>query len=121
MELSSTYQEILTQMDAWQDALRTIVSKQTAIQHLWQQGQYEQVIFTGCGSTYYLALTAASLFQTKTFTAARAAPASELLLHPDSIYVPHKRTLLVTISRSGMTTETIQAAQEFVGQGRGDV
>ncbi|MBC8171197.1 MAG: SIS domain-containing protein [Anaerolineae bacterium] len=121
MELSSTYQEILTQLDAWRDALRIVVTRQDDIQHFWQQGGYEQVIFTGCGSTYYLALTAASLFQAQTLVAARAAPASELLLHPDSIYVRQKRTLLVAISRSGMTSETVQVAQDFVNQGRGEV
>lgn len=121
MESSTTYQEILTQVDAWKDAAQTISFQQADIQHFWKQGEYEYVIFTGCGSTHYLAMTAASLFQTKMSVLARAVPASELLLHPESIYVQGKRTLLVAISRSGMTTETVQAAQEFVDQGRGEV
>jgi glutamine---fructose-6-phosphate transaminase (isomerizing) len=121
MVLSSTHHDILTQVDAWQDAAQTIATRKNDILQFWQQGGYEQVIFTGCGSTYYLALTAASLLQSKMRLPARAAPASELLLHPDSIYIPQKRALLVTISRSGATTETIQAAQDFVKQGRGDV
>jgi glutamine---fructose-6-phosphate transaminase (isomerizing) len=121
MQSSFTYQEIMAQTDAWKDALQTITAKQADIQSLWQQGQYQHAIFTGCGSTYYLALTAASLFQSKTGVFGRAVPASELLLHPESVYVPQQRTLLVAISRSGATTETIQAAQEFVEQKRGEV
>jgi len=121
MVSSTTYQEIMTQIDAWQDALQTIQTKQSDIKNLWQNGRYDQVIFMGCGSTHYLSQTAASLFQAKTSVSSRAVPASELLFHPESIFVPQKRTLMVAISRSGATTETIQAAQEFLQQKRGEV
>lgn len=121
MQSSFTYREIMTQADAWKNALQTMSAKQADIQHLWQQGKYDYVVFTGCGSTHYLALTAANLLQAKTGILARAVPASELLLHPDSVYAQQKRTLLVAISRSGNTTETIQATQDFVNQGRGEV
>jgi glutamine---fructose-6-phosphate transaminase (isomerizing) len=116
-----TYQEILSQADAWNDALRVAVSQQSEIENLWQQGRYEYVVFTGCGSTHYLAQTAAALFQTHSGVLSRAVPASELLLHPATVYVQNKRTLLVTISRSGLTTETILAAQEFAAQQRGQI
>jgi glutamine---fructose-6-phosphate transaminase (isomerizing) len=121
MQSSSTYQEIMTQIDAWKDALRVLVTKQDDIRRLWHQGAYESVIVTGCGSTYYLALTAASLLQAATRCYVRAVPSSELLFNPDSLYVPQKRTLLVAISRSGVTTETIQAAQEFADRNYGDI
>lgn len=121
MQSSFTYQEIMTQTDAWKDALHTVVSKQAEIQSLWAQGNYEYALFTGCGSTYYLAQIAASLFQSKMRVLARAVPASELMLHPESLYVPQKRALLVAISRSGSTTETVQVVQDFVDQKRGDV
>jgi glutamine---fructose-6-phosphate transaminase (isomerizing) len=114
--MSTTYQEIMTQTLAWQDALQTIISRQADLGRLWQEGRYEYVIFTGCGSTYYLAQTAASLFQSKMSVFSRAVPASELLLHPESIFVPQKRTLLVAISRSGVTSETVQAARDFQGE-----
>src|SRR5687768_15272209 len=100
MQSSYTHSEIISQMDAWKDALATVTSQSDVIQKLWQQGNYEFLIFTGCGSTYYLAQIAASLFQAKLSVFARAVPASELLLRPESIYLPQKRTLLVTISRS---------------------
>ena len=121
MQSSSTFEEIMSQADAWKDALRAVADRRDDLERLWQQNAYEQIIVTGCGSTYYLALTAASLIQTKTGHPARAVPSSELLLNPDSIYVPDQRTLLVAISRSGATTETIQAAQQFTAQGRGEV
>jgi glutamine---fructose-6-phosphate transaminase (isomerizing) len=121
MQSSYTYREILTQMDAWKDALQTVGNQADAIQNLWQQGSYQYLIFTGCGSTYYLSQIAASLFQAKLPIFMRAVPASELLLRPESIYLQEKRTLLVTISRSATTTETVQAARNFINQQRGDL
>lgn len=121
MQSSSTFEEIMSQADAWKDALRAVALQRDNLQRLWTQNAYEQVIVTGCGSTYYLALTAASLIQTKTGRPARAVPSSELLLNSDSIYVAGQRTLLVAISRSGATTETIQAAQQFTEQERGEI
>ncbi len=108
-----TENEIASQTEAWKDAHQVLQVNREAIEAFWQQGQYRQVIVTGCGSTHYLSMTAANLMQSVAGVAARAVPASELLLHPESIYVPDVPTLLVTISRSAATTETVQAAQQF--------
>jgi glucosamine--fructose-6-phosphate aminotransferase (isomerizing) len=78
----------------------------------------DQVIFTGCGSTYYLALAAATLTQQMAGIPSRAFPASELWLYPLSSYVD-RNCLLVAVSRSGETTETIQACESFVNDKRG--
>ena len=61
---------------------------------------YEQVIFTGCGSTYYLSLAAAALYQELTGRPARGVPGSELWLNPKSCLGAGK-TLLIAVSRSG--------------------
>jgi glucosamine--fructose-6-phosphate aminotransferase (isomerizing) len=108
-----TYREIRTQAAAWQDALRTVNAHQDIIQRMWKEGRYDYVLFTGCGSTYYLSLIAASFAQENLKVLSRGVPASELLLHPQGVYFPNMRPLLVTVSRSAATTETIQAAQDF--------
>jgi glucosamine--fructose-6-phosphate aminotransferase (isomerizing) len=113
MQSFYTFHEINTQAVAWNDALKTISAHQETLKRLWQEGGYDYVVFTGCGSTYYLALSAANLAQSHLNVVSRAAPASELLLHPESIYAPNSRPLLVAVSRSAATTETIQAAQAF--------
>lgn len=120
MSWDHTGQEIASQVTAWKDAHNAVTIAGDSVQRLWQSGGYETVVFTGCGSTYYLALTAASLFQQATGVISRAAPSSELLLHPDMIYGRGK-TLLVAISRSGATTETIRAAEQFTAHARGDI
>src|SRR5512139_3817470 len=83
--------------------------------------EFEQVIFTGCGSTYYLSLAAAAMYQELTGRAARAVPASELLLNPQTVVRENVSHLLVAISRSGTTTETVKAVEKFKAKKRGDV
>ena len=43
----------------------------------------------------------------------RGLPASEIWLYPQSAYPQTTRTLLITVSRSGETTETIRAGEAF--------
>jgi len=110
-----TYQEIKSQTEAWAQALDV-----THAAPLPRAEDYEQVVFTGCGSTYYLSLAAAALFQELTGRPARAVPGSELLLNTPMVLMSAK-TLLVAVSRSGTTTETVKAVQKFKEEKRGDV
>ncbi len=125
----ATYREIRSQTEAWTQGMHAwdgVERPETA-------GKYEHAIFTGCGSTYYLSMAAAALYQELTGTPSRAVPASELLLNP-KVVIPHlgdplstelKRPvpacLLVAISRSGTTTETVKAVDQFKKSDWGDV
>jgi glucosamine--fructose-6-phosphate aminotransferase (isomerizing) len=108
LENYATYREIKSQTSAWQNALEV-----AGAVSLPQPKAYQQVIFTGCGSTYYLSLAAAALYQEFTGQLARAVPASELLLNPQMVLAEKTPQLLVAISRSGTTTETIRAVEAF--------
>jgi len=110
-----TLQEISTQPTAWADALADVKGKAEAIQALFTQHGFQEVIFIGCGSTYYLALAAAQAFQAVTGIRARGLPASEPLLFPKTSYGPLE-TLLVAVSRSGETTETVRAVRAFCAE-----
>ncbi len=111
----ATYREIKSQTDAWAQAIEVVRSAP-----LPKADEYGQVLFTGCGSTYYLSLAAAALYQQLTGCAARAVPGGELLLNPQTILTDQK-TLLVAVSRSGSTSETAKAVERFKAAGRGDV
>lgn len=110
-----TYNEIKTQTEAWSQAID--VARRTTLPNA---NDYQQVIFTGCGSTYYLAIAAAALYQELTGCAARGVPAGELLLNPQTI-LTHQKTLLVAVSRSGTTSETLKAVENFKAEMPGDV
>jgi glucosamine--fructose-6-phosphate aminotransferase (isomerizing) len=116
IENYATYREIKSQNEAWQNALDVASTLSFP-----EAARYEQVIFTGCGSTYYLSLAAASLYQELTGCAARAIPAGELLLNPQTVLRVNVPQLLVAISRSGTTTETARVAEKFKAEQRGSV
>lgn len=115
MENYHTYKEIKSQTQAWAQALEVVSASL-----LPKAGDYDQVIFTGCGSTYYLSLSAAAMYQELTGCAGRAVPGGELLLNSQTVLTDQK-TLLVAISRSGTTTETVKAVEKFKKEKRGDV
>jgi glucosamine--fructose-6-phosphate aminotransferase (isomerizing) len=115
MNTKHTYTEIKSQTEAWAQALDVARSA-----NLPAAENYEQVIFTGCGSTYYLSLAAAALYQELTGRIARAIPGGELLLNSQTI-LTRSKNLLVAISRSGTTTETVKAVEKFRSEKRGDV
>jgi glucosamine--fructose-6-phosphate aminotransferase (isomerizing) len=71
-------------------------------------------------STNEFALSAAVLFQQATGRMARAVPSSELLLNGPAVLTDGP-TLLVAISRSGSTSETVHAVEQFKNRQRGPV
>ncbi len=115
METFHTYKEIKSQTQAWAQALDV-----TCVSSLPKAGEYDQIIFTGCGSTYYLSLAASALYQELTGRPARAVSGGELLLNSQTI-LTNQKTLLVAISRSGTTTETVRAVEKFKKEKRGNV
>lgn len=112
-----TCSEITTQPDAWQDALDAFAGLEGELRRRWTAVSPQQLIFIGCGSTHYLSQTAAALFQTLTGIPARAYPASELILFPERTLRDAADSLLVAISRSGTTTETLTAVNQFQQRG----
>lgn len=115
LENYATYREIKSQTEAWAQALEV-----ASASRLPTASDYDQVIFTGCGSTYYLSLAAAALYQELTGCPGRAVPGGELVLNSKTVLTDRK-TLLVAISRSGTTSETLKAVENFRAQKRGDV
>src|SRR5689334_24340417 len=116
-----TWREIQSQPEAWAAALDLLRAHADELRALASAGRYDSVIFTGCGSPYYLALAAAATFQEVTGRPARGIPASEIWLNPRAVLPDGGRSLLVTLSRSGETTETLRAVEAFRAAGRGDV
>jgi glucosamine--fructose-6-phosphate aminotransferase (isomerizing) len=115
LEKYHTYNEIKSQTEAWGQALDVVDASA-----LPKAGDYDQVLFTGCGSTYYLSLAAAALYQELTGRTARAVPGGELLLNSQTV-LTNQKTLLVAVSRSGTTTETVKAVEKFKAEKRGAV
>ncbi len=108
---SHTYREILSQGEVWQRTLESFDRQSPSAAEILHR-PFKEVLFTGCGSTYYLSLAAAAHWQMATGRRAQGIPASELRLFPES-FLNNPGVQLVAVSRSGETTETLQALQLF--------
>jgi glutamine---fructose-6-phosphate transaminase (isomerizing) len=116
-----TWSEIQSQPQAWAAALELLHGQSAAILSLYRSQPFDQVVFTGCGSTYYLSLAAAASLREIGGIGAVGQPASEIWLYPRTTFPTNQRTLLVAVSRSGETTETLRAVEAFRAAGRGPV
>lgn len=103
----NTYQEIKTQSDALAKTLEVMSNKEFKEEHPFMN------VFTGCGTSYYLAIAAARFYQEVTGEAARAVPASEIFMNPGQFLVPGKKHKIIAISRSGSTSEVISALKSL--------
>jgi glucosamine--fructose-6-phosphate aminotransferase (isomerizing) len=117
MRGSLTLQEILEQPEAWTAALAQFETDAPRVDRLFEREPRDEVVFTGCGSSYYLSMTAASVFQQFTGLSAKAVPASEILQFPEGVFAQNSSPLLVAASRSGTTTETLRAVKAVGRQG----
>jgi len=106
-----TWTEITGQPEAWRATWGAFTADRTALEDFLNQADFAQVLVVGCGSTHYLAQTAAAILTCRTRTPAHPLPSSELWLFPGTN--SSDRTLLLTVSRSGTTTETLRALERF--------
>ncbi len=118
---SFTRTEIYSQPEVWEKALHLLQKQRDEIRSFYNQGNFDHILFTGCGSTYYLSLAAAATFMELNHRVARGLPASEAWLYPSTAYPAEGRCLLVAVSRSGSTTETLKACETFAAQKSGDI
>lgn len=118
---SYTFQEIMSQSEAWSATLQAAKSQFNQIADFTERTRPVSrpgplALFTGCGSTYYLSLSAAYLWSRLVGMPSRALPASEIWLFPEYT-IPSQPTLLIAVSRSGETTETVKALNVFQQHG----
>ncbi len=109
-EQSHTWKEILSEGMVWQQTLEELKRSSTIEVILAQGRMRKEWLFVGCGTSYYLAESAAYSWALLTGQPARALPGSEVLLFPKIIQAHGAETQAVVISRSGRTSEAVRAA-----------
>jgi glucosamine--fructose-6-phosphate aminotransferase (isomerizing) len=107
---ADTLAEILSQPACWARCLDQLAGSTALDNYCTLLNKSSEVLFIGCGSSYYLALAAAATWSEVTGMSARALPASELLLYPELALDHAERPGAVVFSRSGRTSEALQAA-----------
>lgn len=111
-----TYREIMRQPDIFKVVLKEAKEIRDKFDDLIKKLNVDEIFVTGCGSSYYLSQSIASLFNHFLRIPTRAIPASELFLYPDD-YFSSYGTIVMGVSRSGDTTETIMALETAKDKG----
>jgi glucosamine--fructose-6-phosphate aminotransferase (isomerizing) len=107
-----TLKEMRRQPSTWAQALKTVAELKHQLLSILDGDRTSLYVFTGCGTSYYLAIAAAAFFQETTGRPARAVPASELILSHRSHLPAGQNCVLLAFSRSGETTETVVAVRQ---------
>ncbi len=111
MSTPFTWHEITSQPEVWRATLEAFLGEREALERFLGTREFGPLFAIGCGSTHYLALSAAAGSMLSAGRHARAFPSSELVFFPRLI--PPSPVLLLAISRSGTTTETLWALDTF--------
>jgi glucosamine--fructose-6-phosphate aminotransferase (isomerizing) len=107
-----TLAEILSQPQCWRECLADLQADVNVREIVRRFSSTPEWLFVGCGSSYYIGLSAAASWTAITGRRARAVPASEVLLYPELV-LASDNLVPVLISRSGKTTEVVKAAEFF--------
>lgn len=102
--------EIEQQSQAWAKTLTGFSRQKKPLAEALSGSGKQAWLVTGCGSTHYASLSAAALMRRLGITA-WAYPAAEIVYFGDML--PHGDVNLLTISRSGTTTETLWAVDRY--------
>jgi glutamine---fructose-6-phosphate transaminase (isomerizing) len=111
------YGEIMTQAEAWQEAVDVVHAGAEEVKAFFNRTQPGEVIFAGCTSPYYAGIASAAYWQSALGIPSKAVPCSELTQFPSSFYSTRcGEPVMVVLSRSGITTETLMAVEAFEKQ-----
>ncbi len=110
-----TYHEIKNQERLWQEVAREVLKNRKEV--LLKIGN-KKPIFTGAGTSYYLSMSA-SFYAIEKGYLALAIPPSELLVHENTYFktISPDEFVLLPVSRSGTTSETLKASRKFKERG----
>ena len=108
-----TEQEILDTPRALERTCRYFDERLEEHKNFFARNAQKKFAFFGCGSSYMLAKSGAAIFGALPGTSAVAVPAGDYLVSPKSWSEALKDSIVVTLSRSGRTSELVMAVKEI--------
>ncbi|GLC81423.1 SIS domain-containing protein [Lacrimispora brassicae] len=105
-----TYDEIYKQPESFEAINGTLEDIYRVLDQVFSE-EYDELIFTGCGTSFYLAQAAAHAFSTYNTIPAKAMCCSELYYFPET-FVKNRRVLVLPITRKSYTTEVRMAIEK---------
>jgi glucosamine--fructose-6-phosphate aminotransferase (isomerizing) len=113
------YSEIIEQPTVWQQAIKLYNKERETL--IWiKKMKFNQVVFIGAGASYYASIYASYLFRSIARIQAYAFQSSDIYSTDTLPFDARLRTLVIAISRSGKSDETVWAA-EYIKKTKPDV
>jgi glucosamine--fructose-6-phosphate aminotransferase (isomerizing) len=106
------YEDIKGQASAWKAALKAVDERIEDVRGLIGRSD-ARMLFTSCGSPYFLGLATATLWREKLGMEVAVAPSSDVMLFPHATLPGDGDPFLMSATRSGETTETVRALETF--------
>ena len=111
-----TLSEIESQPTIWRSILKEYIHFELVLPPDLKDVKDKYFLVTGCGSTHYLSISVATIIRKLGFPAL-ALPAAELVYFSEAL--PPGEPILLAVSRSGTTTETLWAVENYRKQNNG--
>lgn len=108
-----TEKEILDTPNALKKTYSYFSKKENEIKTFFENNKSRKFVFFGCGSSYMLSKSSATLFNSFENTSASAIAAGEYIVDPEFFKETVKGSIIVTISRSGKTSEMVKAVKHI--------
>lgn len=107
-----TAQEISQQPDLWQKVWDEVRLHEAGLREFIDAAaeNAERIIITGAGTSAFIGLSLAGLYQRKTGRLTQEIPTTDLVSHPLEYLLPGQTVLLVSFARSGNSPESVAAA-----------
>ncbi len=110
-----TLEEIRSQAESWNGTMDRIDRQSKELSHFILEA--DTIVFTGCGSAFNVSHALAPVFQRASGLNCRPVHASDMVVNSDMFVSPKGKTLVVAISRSGSTTESVMALRKAASLG----
>ncbi len=108
-----TEKEILDTPNALKRTYSYFGEKAAEIEAFFTKNTQRKFTFFGCGSSYMLSKSASTIFASFANTSAAAIAAGEYIVNPEFWKETVKDSIVVTISRSGKTSEMVKAVKHI--------
>src|SRR5690348_12810531 len=107
-----TAQEISQQPDLWQKVWDEVRLHEAGLGEFIDAAaeNAERIIITGAGTSAFIGLSLAGLYQRKTGRITQEIPTTDLVSHPLEYLLPGQTVLLISFARSGNSPESVAAA-----------
>lgn len=109
LNMYKAYNEIFDQNRSLRQSFDEVMDRREDVLSFFSGIDYEQIVFVGCGSSYWLSLSASATFEKRLGVQTFAVTAGEVVMHPQLYQKKFRKSVIIVPSRSGSTSETLRA------------